>query len=174
MPSPGPLSQFHYSDVQLLEGPMLQQFHENVSLFMNLPDDNLLKPFRQLSGQPAPGDDMGGWYSPAGFDPPKVMTGYVPGHSFGQYLSGLARAYACTGDVAIQQKVQGLVAGFAPTVTTKFYDGYCLPAYIFDKTNCGLIDAQAPMRRPCTWKWITQSDSPCLCEFLHGRANRPG
>jgi hypothetical protein len=33
------------------------------------------------------------------------------------------------------------VTGFAPTVTTKFYDGYCIPAYTFDKTNCGLIDA---------------------------------
>jgi hypothetical protein len=85
---------------------------------------------------------MGGWYSPSSeFDPPKNMTGYIPGHSFGQYLSGLARAYAVTGDKATQEKVQRLVRGFAPTVTTKFYDGYCIPAYTFDKTNCGLIDA---------------------------------
>jgi len=139
---PTKLDQFAYADVQLLDGPMLDQFHNNVSLFLNLPDDNLLKPFRQLAGQPAPGEDMGGWYSPSpDFDPPRNMTGYIPGHSFGQYLSGLARAYAVTGDKAIQQKVQGLVAGFAPTVTTKFYDGYCIPAYTFDKTNCGLIDA---------------------------------
>jgi DUF1680 family protein len=136
------LTQFDHADVQLLDGPMLEQFQHNVSLFLNLPDDNLLKPFRQLAGQPAPGEDMGGWYSPSSeFDPPKNMTGYIPGHSFGQYLSGLARAYAVTGDKAIQQKVQGLVAGFAPTVTTKFYEGYCIPAYTFDKTNCGLIDA---------------------------------
>ena len=40
---------------------------------------------------------MGGWYSPStNFDPPKNMTGYVPGHTFGQYLSGLSRAYAIT------------------------------------------------------------------------------
>jgi DUF1680 family protein len=137
-----PLSQFDYGDVQLLDGPMLEQFHNNVSLFMSLPDDNLLKPFRQLAGLPAPGEDMGGWYTPSkDFDPPKNMTGYIPGHSFGQYLSGLARAYAVTGDKATQQKVHRLVAGFAPTVTTKFYDGYCIPAYTFDKTNCGLIDA---------------------------------
>jgi DUF1680 family protein len=140
--TPTRLNQFDYADVQLLDGPMLDQFHNNVSLFLNLPDDNLLKPFRQLAGQPAPGEDMGGWYSPSpDFDPPKNMTGYIPGHSFGQYLSGLSRAYAVTGDKAIQQKVQGLVAGFAPTITTKFYDGYCIPAYTFDKTNCGLIDA---------------------------------
>ncbi|WP_263352984.1 beta-L-arabinofuranosidase domain-containing protein [Acidicapsa acidisoli] len=136
------LIQFEYADVQLLDGPMLEQFRQNVALFLNLPDDNLLKPFRQLAGQAAPGEDMGGWYSPSGeFDPPRNMTGYIPGHSFGQYLSGLARAYAVTGDKAVQEKVHGLVAGFAPTVTTKFYDGYCIPAYTFDKTNCGLIDA---------------------------------
>lgn len=136
------LSQFEYKDVQLLDGPMLEQFKHNHSLFLNLDDDKLLKPFRQLVGLPAPGEDMGGWYSPSDkFDPPKDMTGYIPGHSFGQYLSGLSRAYAVTGDKATQAKVHRLVAGFAPTVSQKFYRDYCIPAYTFDKTNCGLIDA---------------------------------
>src|SRR3984957_8097879 len=136
------LQQFDYGDVQLLEGPMREQFERNHALFLALSDDSLLKPFRQRAGQAAPGEDMGGWYSPSSeFDPPHNMTGYIPGHSFGQYLSGLARAYAVTGDKSVQKKVHGLVAGFAPTVTTKFYDGYCIPAYTFDKTNCGLIDA---------------------------------
>lgn len=139
---PTRLSQFEYGDVQLLDGPMLEQFHQNVSLFMSIPDDDLLKPFRQLTGLPAPGNDMGGWYSPSkDFDPPKNMTGYVPGHTFGQYMSGLARSYAATGDKATQAKVHSLVEGFAPTAQTKFYEGYCLPCYTFDKTNCGLIDA---------------------------------
>src|SRR5580704_12158247 len=94
-----PLSQFDYRDVQLLDGPMLEQFRNNHSLFLNLNEDSLLKPFRQLSGLPAPGEDMGGWYSPSTlFDPPKNMTGYVPGHTFGQYVSGLSRAYAVTRD----------------------------------------------------------------------------
>jgi hypothetical protein len=96
------LAQFDYADVQLLDGPMLEQFQHNVSLFLNLPDDNLLKPFRQLAGQSAPGEDMGGWYTPSkDFDPPGNLTGYIPGHSFGQYLSGLARAHAVTGDKAV-------------------------------------------------------------------------
>jgi DUF1680 family protein len=139
---PTRLTQFDYADVQLLDGPMLEQFRHNHALFLGLNDDSLLKPFRQLAGLPAPGDDMGGWYSPSSdFDPPKNMTGYIPGHSFGQYVSGLARAYAVTGDKATQEKVQRLVRGFAPTVTPKFYEDYCIPAYTFDKTNCGLIDA---------------------------------
>ena len=139
---PTKLEQFNYADVQLLDGPMLVQFKQNHALFLNLNEDSLLKPFRQLAGQAAPGEDMGGWYSPSpDFDPPKNMTGYIPGHSFGQYLSGLSRAYAVTGDRATQAKIHRLVAGFAPTITPKFYDGYCIPCYTFDKTNCGLIDA---------------------------------
>jgi uncharacterized protein len=69
------------------------------------------------------------------------MAGYIPGHSFGQLVSGLARAYDANGCRAIQDKVHRLVAGFAHTVTTKFYEDYCIPAYTFDKTNCGLLDA---------------------------------
>lgn len=144
-----PLTQFEYHEVQLLDGPMLEQFRHNHELFLNLNEDSLLKPFRQLSGLPAPGEDMGGWYSPSSlFDPPRNMTGYIPGHSFGQYLSGLARAYAVTGDKATQAKVQRLVAGFSPTVSQKFYQDYCIPAYTFDKTNCGLIDAHQFARDP--------------------------
>lgn len=140
--STAPLTQFEYQQVQLLDGPMLDQFRHNHELFLNLNEDSLLKPFRQLSGLPAPGEDMGGWYSPSSlFDPPRNMTGYIPGHSFGQYLSGLARAYAVTGDKPTQAKVQRLVAGFSPTISQKFYQDYCIPAYTFDKTNCGLIDA---------------------------------
>jgi uncharacterized protein len=136
------LQQFDYGDVRLLEGPMREQFERNHALFLALSDDSLLKPFRQRAGLAAPGEDMGGWYSfSKDFDPPRNMTGYIPGHSFGQYLSGLARAYAVTGDAATRQKVHGLVEGFGKTVTGKFYVDYPLPAYTFDKTNCGLIDA---------------------------------
>jgi uncharacterized protein len=136
------LQQFDYADIRLLEGPMLEQFKQNHALFLALSDDALLKPFRQRAGLPAPGEDMGGWYSwSKDFDPPRNMTGYIPGHTFGQYLSGLARACAATGDLPTREKIHRLVEGFGETVTAKFYDGYPLPAYTFDKTNCGLIDA---------------------------------
>ena len=133
---------FAYADVELLDGPMLEQFRTNHAFFLALDDDRLLKPFRQKAGLPAPGEDMGGWYSfSPSFDPPKNMTGYIPGHSFGQYLSGLARAYAATGSQPTRAKVHRLVRGFAAAITEKFYAGYPLPAYTFDKINCGLIDA---------------------------------
>ena len=136
------LEQFDYSEVRLLDGPMLEQFRANHAYFLALNDDSLLQPFRQKAGLPAPGEPMGGWYSwSKDFDPPKNMTGYVPGHTFGQYMSGLARAYAATGDDATQQKISGLVRGYAAAITPKFYEGYPLPAYTSDKTACGLIDA---------------------------------
>ncbi len=136
------LEQFDYGDVQLLEGPMLEQFRANHAFFLRLNEDALLKPFRQPAGLPAPGEDMGGWYSWSDeFDPPNNMTGYIPGHSFGQYLSGLARACAITGDQPTQAKVNRLVRGFAEAISPKFYVDYPLPAYTFDKSNCGLIDA---------------------------------
>jgi len=40
-----------------------------------------------------------------------------------------------------QEKVRRLVQQFAPTVCSAFYDDYHLPAYTYDKTSCGLIDA---------------------------------
>src|SRR5580692_8718858 len=59
------LSTFGYSQVQLLDGPFRRQFDQNHDLFLNLNEDALLKPFRQRSGMPAPGPDMGGWYDNA-------------------------------------------------------------------------------------------------------------
>jgi len=137
-----PLSEFSYSDVELLEGLMREQFDRNHAFFLALDEDMLLKPFRQRAGLPAPGEDMGGWYDndPA-FNGRGSFHGFVPGHSFGQYLSALSRAYATTGSKPTQAKVHRLVRAFAPTVTSKFYVDYHLPAYTFDKTNCGLIDA---------------------------------
>ena len=50
-----PLSQFDYKDVQLLDGPMLTQFQHNHQLFLNMNEDSILKPFRELASLPAPG-----------------------------------------------------------------------------------------------------------------------
>jgi DUF1680 family protein len=140
----GPLSLFGYADVQLLDGLLREQFDHNHDLFLHLNEDALLKPFRQRQGMTAPGPDMGGWYDNSDeFNAADNFHGFIPGHSFGQYLSGLARAYAVTGSKATQEKVHRLVRAFGETVdpSGKFYEGYHLPAYTYDKTSCGLIDA---------------------------------
>ncbi len=139
-----PLSVFGYSKVQLLDGPFRLQFDQNHKLFLELNEDGMLKPFRQREGLPAPGPDMGGWYDNGDdFNEKDNFHAFIAGHSFGQYLSGLARAYAVTGSKPTQEKVQRLVHGFSETVEPagKFYVDYRLPGYTFDKTCCGLIDA---------------------------------
>jgi hypothetical protein len=160
---PTVLNQFDYADVQLLEGRMLAQFRANHAFFLAIDEDGLLKPFRQRAGLPAPGPDMGGWYSFSDeFDPPNNMTGYVPGHTFGQYMSGLARAYAATGDRATQAKIHRLVEGYAATITPKFYERYCLPCYTFDKINCGLIDAHQFAQDPAALPALARATDAVL------------
>ena len=81
---------------------------------------------------------MGGWYDAEAF---------APGHSFGQYVSGLSRYYDATGDEATRAKVKRLVEGYTATVDTDGY-GYAslkasttFPAYMLDKNLIGLLDA---------------------------------
>jgi len=139
-----PLSQFAYSEVQLLDGPMKRQFEELHARYLNLEDDRLLKVFRQVAGLAAPGEDMGGWYDLTGFSLERNdFHGFIAGHSFGQYVSALARAYAVTGSEPTRQKVNRLVKGYSETLdpSAKFFVDYRLPAYTYDKLSCGLIDA---------------------------------
>ena len=173
-----PLSLFGYSDVQLLEGPLREQFDYNHDLFLHLNEDALLKPFRQRQGRAAPGPDMGGWYDNSDdFNAADNFHGFIPGHSFGQYLSGLARAYAVTGSKATQEKVHRLVRAFAETVepSGKFYEGYHLPAYTYDKTSCGLIDAhelaECPDALEVHWR-ATEAALPHLPEKALSRAEQ--
>jgi DUF1680 family protein len=167
------LSQFDYSQVTLLEGPMLDQFARNHKFFLALDEDGLLKPFRERAGLAAPGPVMGGWYNDSpDYDPPKNMTGYIAGHSFGQYLSGLARAYAVTGDKPTQEKVQRLVKGFSATVTEKFYNDYPLPAYTFDKTNMGLLDAYAFAADPMALPVLERATDAVLPHLPSGAQTR--
>ena len=142
------LKEFPRAAVKLGAGPMLTQFEEQQALYLSIDDDRLLKPFRVRAGLAAPGADMGGWYDQSAdfnVDPndwgAANWHGFIPGHSFGQYLSGLARGYAITGDARTKDKVSGLVDKFAMTISPLFFDDYNLPAYTYDKLVVGLIDA---------------------------------
>ena len=126
------LQTFTYSDVQLGEGPLKRQFDQNHSFFLNLPDDRLLKIYRQRAGLPAPGENMGGWYDD-----------FCPGAHFGQYVSALARFAAATNSTATKAKVQRLVNGYSKTLdpSGKIFDDLRYPAYTYDKLVLALIDA---------------------------------
>jgi DUF1680 family protein len=169
-PRPTQLTAVAYDQVRLLDGPLREQFDRNHAFFLALSEDSLLKPFRQKAGLPAPGEDMGGWYTfYADFSPKGPFHGYIPGHSFGQYVSGLARAYAQTGSKPTQQKVHRLVDGFSKTITPKFYVDYHLPAYTFDKTCCGLIDAHEFAEDPVAMRALGPA-TDAVVPFLPGRA----
>lgn len=139
-----PLNTFAYSEVELFDSPLKRQFEENHARFFHLDDDRLLKVFRQVAGLPAPGEDMGGWYDLTGFSLERNdFHGFIAGHTFGQYVSALARAYAVTESEPTREKINRLVKGYSETLDAKakFFDGYRLPAYTYDKLSCGLIDA---------------------------------
>jgi len=146
-----PLTTFSYSDMKLLDGPMKHQFEQNHARFLNLEDDRLLKVFRQDAGLAAPGEDMGGWYDGTGFSLERNdFHAFIPGHSFGQYVSALARCYAVTGSEPTRAKIYRLVKGYADTLDpkAKFFVDYRLPAYTYDKLSCGLIDAHEFAKDP--------------------------
>ena len=132
-----PLREMPYSAVQLTGGPWAAQYDALHAHYLSLSNDRLLKVYRQRAGLPAPGEDMGGWYD---------LNGFVPGHSLGQYISGLARLGASTGDPACVAKVHELVAGFAETLGPH-NQSILRPAtnlwicYTLDKHFAGLIDA---------------------------------
>ncbi|TCM07418.1 beta-L-arabinofuranosidase domain-containing protein [Sphingomonas sp. PP-CC-3G-468] len=138
------LDELDYADVTLLDGLAKRQATQTLDALLAMDDDMLLRPFRVAARLAATPSGLGGWYdaNPA-FAPPVNLTGYIPGHSFGQYVSALSRAYAVTGDVRARAKVDRLIAGFAPTISPAFYDDYPIPAYTFDKIVVGLVDAHA-------------------------------
>ncbi|NOT59019.1 MAG: hypothetical protein HOP19_02215 [Acidobacteria bacterium] len=130
--------EFPFGAVRLTGGLLKQQFDHIHAHYLSLSNDRLLKVFRQKVGLPAPGVDMGGWYD---------ANGFVPGLTLGQYISGLARLGAATGDAACHAKARALVAGFGEFLsrTENPYAGTnaekMWPAYVMDKYVVGLIDA---------------------------------
>ena len=109
---------------------------------MELSEDGLLKPFRQMAGLPAPGEDLGGWYEyKADYDYRKDSAGLAPGGTFGQWVSALSRGYAIAEDQAMRAKVLRLNRLYAQAISGDFFEKNRFPAYCYDKLVCGLIDA---------------------------------
>ncbi|MCX6632773.1 MAG: glycoside hydrolase family 127 protein [Candidatus Solibacter sp.] len=131
------LREFTYAQVKLTDGPIAAMYRRVHAHFLALDEDRLLKVYRQRVGMPAPGRDMGGWYDAGGF---------VPGHLIGQFISGLSRIHANTGDAEAAAKARRLVQGYGATFER---DGnpYASPkastwaCYILDKYEIGLLDA---------------------------------
>jgi len=136
--SPRKLREFAHSDVALTGGPLADQYRRACEHYLKLDEHRLLKVYRQRAGLPAPGDDMGGWYD---------ADGFVPGHLLGQFVSGLSRISAHTGNREAAAKARRLLNGYfaclekdgnpfaSPKASTTW------PCYILDKYEAGLLDA---------------------------------
>ena len=137
-----PLAEFGYGDVDLASDLHETQLRETHAVLMALSDDSLLKPFRQMSGQAAPGEDLGGWYH---YDPEwdyrTDWAGFAPGCTLGQWVSALARGYAITGDAAAREKVLRLNRLWAQALTADVFVKNRFPAYTYDKIVLGLLDS---------------------------------
>lgn len=125
---------FEYGDVRLTGGRLKQQLDETTELYLNISNDDLLKGFRERAGLPTHGArDLGGWYSNDVF------------HTFGQYLSGLSRLYAATGNEACRTKVNELMEGWAETIEPDGFFFYTKKPnvfhYTYEKMQAGLLDA---------------------------------
>jgi DUF1680 family protein len=176
----GVLEEFDYGDVSLnspLHEEQLQQTHE---VLMGLDDDALMKPFRAMIGQPAPGADLGGWYRyDPNFDWHTFDAGFAPTGTFGQWVSALARAYAITGSQSAREKVLRLNRLYARVIDGRFYEDNRFPAYCYDKLVCGLIDSQKYVGDPDAWEILKKTTDAALPHLPpkaveHGTSWRPG
>jgi len=174
------LEEFGYGDVSLNSPLHQQQLHQTQEVLMGLGDDALIKPFRAMIGQPAPGEDLGGWYR---YDPDydwhTFDAGFAPSATFGQWISALARAYAITGSEAAREKVLRLNRLYAQVIDGKFYEANRFPAYCYDKLVCGLIDSYKYAGDPLAWEILLKTTETALPHLPghaveHGTNWRPG
>jgi uncharacterized protein len=137
-----PLAQFDYTDVTVDSDLHERQLHETHKVLMELSEDSLLKPFRQMSGLPAPGADLGGWYHYEPGPLPDDGYGFAPAAPFGQWVSALARMSAILNSQETRDKVIRLNRLYAKTISGDFYRNNRFPTYCYDKLVLGLLDSR--------------------------------
>ena len=175
-----PLEEFNYGQVALTSELHERQLRETHAVLMGLSEDSLLKPFRQMAGQPAPGAELGGWYlyNPD-YDYRKDDAGFAPGATFGQWVSALARVHAITGSPEARDKVLRLNRAYAQTISGDFYDKNRFPAYCCDKLVCGLIDSHQFAHDPDAFSILDRTTDVALphlpkAAVERGKSWRPG
>ncbi len=173
------LEEFSYGDVTLNSALHERQLQETHAVLMDLSDDALLKPFRRMIGQPAPGEDLGGWYRyEPNYDWHTFDAGFAPSATFGQWVSALARTYAITGSQAAREKVLRLNRLYAQAIDGQFYENNRFPAYCYDKLVCGLIDSHKYAGDPDAFAILQKTTDTALPHLPphaieHGQSWRP-
>ena len=173
-PLQAPLEEFGYGDVTLHSSLHEEQLRQTHDLLMSLSEDSLLKPFRQMGGQAAPGEDLGGWYQYDANNRDHLFEiGFAPGCTFGQWVSALARSYAIDPSPETREKVLRLNRLYAKTIGGDFYENTRFPAYTYDKLVCGLIDSQKYARDPDAFAILAETTKTAL-PHLPGKAVEHG
>lgn len=117
------LEPFEYRGVRLLPGPFADRLAATRAFYLAIPDDDIVKGFREKAGLPAPGTHLGGWCSSS-----SALL-------FGQWLSGMARIYRATGDTELRAKAVRLMTAWGETLPQQTFGHYD-----YDKFVCGLVD----------------------------------
>ncbi|HYL85647.1 MAG TPA: beta-L-arabinofuranosidase domain-containing protein [Candidatus Angelobacter sp.] len=125
------LKAFPLSQVRLRPGIFLDQLESNQSFVESLPNDRLLHTFRLTAKIPSSADPLGGWEHPRG-----ELRGHFAG---GHVLSACALLHAATGDDAVKQKGNELVAELAKCQEKLNADGYlsAYPTSFYDRLRDG-------------------------------------
>lgn len=168
------LQEFSYGDVRFFSDLHSAQLEQTHSVLMGLSEDSLLKPFRQMIGQPAPGEELGGWYLyDPNYDWHTFEAGFAPAATFGQWVSALARYYAITGDRETREKVLRLNRLYAQTISGDFYEKNRFPGYCYDKLVCGLMDSHQLAGDPDAYRILEHTTDTAL-QHLPGKAIEHG
>ena len=163
------LEEFGYGNVTLLSPLHEKQLEQTQALLMSLPDDSLLKPFRQMIGQPAPGEDLGGWYRyDPNYDWHTFDAGFAPSATFGQWVSALARGYAIKPSKKVREKILRLNVLYSKTIDGQFYVNNRFPAYCYDKLVCGLMDSHRFAKDPFAMRILQQTTDTALPHLPDG------
>jgi DUF1680 family protein len=178
-PIQSPLQEFSYGDITLNSALHEQQLQQTHALLMELSEDSLLRPFRQMVGQPAPGQDLGGWYQYDANNRDHLFDiGFAPGCTFGQWVSALARSYAINQSPETREKVLRLNRLYAKTIGGDFYENTRFPAYTYDKLVCGLIDSHQYVGDPDAFTILAETTKTAWPHLPpqaveHGQSWRP-
>jgi DUF1680 family protein len=145
--------EFPLTQVSLLDGPFKANMGRTMAYLKFVDPDRLLHTFRLNVGLTSPSTAIGGWETP---------TTELRGHSMGHLLSGLALAYANSGDTALKAKGDYLVGelakcqarasaagfntGYLSAYPENFFDrlealtAVWAPYYTLHKIMAGLLD----------------------------------
>jgi hypothetical protein len=162
------LDEFGYGEVDLNSAMHEKQLDHHLELLMSLNEDSLMKPFRQMIGRPAPGEDLGGWYS---YDPKHDGTdgAYAPSCTYGQWVSALARMYAIRQRPEIRERVLRMNRMYAGVIEGEYFRNNHFPTYCHDKLLCGLMDSHQFARDPDAFE-IQKRSTAAARAHMPGRA----